>query len=931
VKNNLRGDAISTTDHLSEKNEKTELFSLRQLPKGETCSFGFDPIKSPSIVETLSLCLESALLVSGMDAGGIYIRVLQKGGLALFVHTGLSDGFADLVSYYPPSSEQIRLLKNGVPIYFDHQDLIPNADDPRQREGLKSMAVLPFYHHGELISYLNVASHNVVKVSHKAKKGLDAISSRIGSTIIHAITEEEVKRTHDNLVSLFNTLGDFLFVLDETGRVLETNEIVKKRLGYSQEELVGMPIDRLHPSARKEEALSLLVAMLDGNADSCPIPIQTKTGEQIPVETKVVQGVWDGHPALFGISRDISFKIMAEKAAKRKSSLISLLVDLSVTFISQDVKETDRSLYTLLMYLGNFFTVDRAYVFLFDGENMSNTHEWCANGVEPQRAILQDLPRAIFPFSMRKFESGQGYSFMDIDEMPDDASPEKEIMKKQGIQSVLLTPLFNRLELIGFIGFDAVRKQIDWPKETIELLKVASELISNVLNKQKNHQALIETQIRLEENKTKLQHILDMLPIGIAHVERNGTIRYANRILGELCEIPTQKLIGTWVQNLFGQNGDGTRALSDFVLGGVPAHGEPVRVKLNTKKGRLLWIELRSIFNFDDKGGGLILFQDISELESLRKRDETKNFHGVIYRSQTMANLIKHLQPMARTDLPVLIQGETGTGKEMIARAIHEESKRKAKPFIAVNCAGLTDSLLHSQLLGHRRGAFTGAIADQRGYFEMANGGTLFLDEIADASPSVQKIFLRILEDGLIHPAGARKPITVDVRILAATNRNIGLGKEKDLFREDLFYRLSAVRVRLPPLRERSEDISPLTEFFLGRLAGESESPYGPTITKQAMERLLCYRWPGNVRQLKNAVTVAYFHSGSSPIYVSALPNDLQDSDFGAASFVAGEMDEKTSILHALDSCDGNRSKAADMLGMSRSTFYRRLMSHGIT
>ena len=278
----------------------------------------------------------------------------------------------------------------------------------------------------------------------------------------------------------------------------------------------------------------------------------------------------------------------------------------------------------------------------------------------------------------------------------------------------------------------------------------------------------------------------------------------------------------------------------------------------------------------------------------------------------------------------MLIEGETGTGKELVARAIHYTSHRRARPFLAVNCAGLTDSLLASQLFGHRRGAFTGAFEDHKGVFEAAEGGTLLLDEIGDISLDVQKSLLRVLQEKEITRVGDSKPRPVDVRVLVATHRELTQEVAAGRFRSDLMYRIRVARVALPPLRQRLEDIPTLVVEFLRQCHASMGKPVRE-ISQGAMTKLLGYPWPGNVRELRSAIEFAVIRSEGLVLLAADLPPELvgpnEDPSGGGAAHAP--TDEVAHLEAALTAAKGNRAMAAKLMGVSRATFYRRLAALG--
>ena len=300
--------------------------------------------------------------------------------------------------------------------------------------------------------------------------------------------------------------------------------------------------------------------------------------------------------------------------------------------------------------------------------------------------------------------------------------------------------------------------------------------------------------------------------------------------------------------------------------------------------------------------------------------------------SAPMREVQKKIGMLADSDATVLITGETGTGKEVVARAIHRHGKRCTKPFVAINCAAIPSELLESQLFGHVRGAFTGAVSDRLGSFREADGGTLFLDEIGDMDLAMQAKLLRVLQDRIVTPLGG-KPVAIDVRIIAATHRDLGNEVEQGRFREDLFYRLGVVPVRLPPLRERLADILPLAEHFLMLAAAGAPSKH---LSPEAAGRLLAHSWPGNIRELRNAMERVAALTRQPSVAVSAL-DFLDDKRIDRQpDWLEGDLPTAVSRLEAamirrtLVACGGNRSEAAQRLGINRQLLYTKMRRYGL-
>ena len=340
------------------------------------------------------------------------------------------------------------------------------------------------------------------------------------------------------------------------------------------------------------------------------------------------------------------------------------------------------------------------------------------------------------------------------------------------------------------------------------------------------------------------------------------------------------------------------------------------------------------------------IIHDFREKENLKLAEEneilresqastTKGLGRLLGKSMEMQRVAAKIEQIAPTRATVLIEGESGTGKEVVAHVLHDLSGRPGEKFVAVNCAALSPQLLESELFGHEKGAFTGAAQRRIGRFEQAHGGTLFLDEIGEIDAATQVKLLRALSERTIERVGANSPISVDVRVIAATNRNLAEMVSKGEFREDLYFRLNVLGIIMPPLRERKEDIVILAHSFLGEFARENGRPEKP-FTEKAMTRLLSYDWPGNVRELRTAVEHAVVMSNQNTLDLEHLPDFLLGLRPGLESrseknTLAPEQEfnlhalEQKAIKSALLATNSNRTKAAELLGISRRTLQRKL------
>ena len=313
-----------------------------------------------------------------------------------------------------------------------------------------------------------------------------------------------------------------------------------------------------------------------------------------------------------------------------------------------------------------------------------------------------------------------------------------------------------------------------------------------------------------------------------------------------------------------------------------------------------------------------------------QKLEERYRFENIIAKSPKMQQVIEVIKIVAKSNATVLITGDSGTGKELVARAIHSQSHRRGKPFIAVSCAALPESLLESELFGHEKGSFTGAYTQKKGKFEIANRGSLFLDEIGDMSANIQVHLLRVLEEKEFTRVGGNELIKVDVRVISATNKDLKKAIASGQFREDLYYRLNVVTIELPPLRERKEDVPLLAQHFLKKFAVENQKEF-TGFSPEATDFFLKYEWPGNVRELENAIERAVILAKNPYIEVTDLPQEnLLLARPGPLGKGLKEV-EKNHILDILTQTRGNYSEAARVLGISRMTLYNKAKAYGLT
>jgi len=373
----------------------------------------------------------------------------------------------------------------------------------------------------------------------------------------------------------------------------------------------------------------------------------------------------------------------------------------------------------------------------------------------------------------------------------------------------------------------------------------------------------------------------------------------------------------------------GLRSTLNEVFGGGRVHRRRVEMAArggNGKERSAVTLLSATPLDYGGERMAVVVVEDVTELEGLRRLvGGPDSCAGMVGGHPKMLEVYQAIREVADLSCPVLITGESGTGKELVARAIHSTSNRSESPFVVVNCAALPEGLLESELFGHVKGAFTGAIRDKKGRFELADGGTIFLDEVGDLSPALQVKLLRVLQEQRFERVGDERTLEVTVRVVAATNRDLRRAISEGTFREDLFYRLCVVPIHLPPLRERGDDVALLAAHALERAALRSGRAK-PELSSEALAVLTSARWPGNVRELQNALEYAIIKSRGGVIEAAHLPTPIAVGQPVVPVRRPGRGALSLPLVEAaLRRCDGNRSRAARVLGVSRATLYRYL------
>jgi PAS domain S-box-containing protein len=430
-------------------------------------------------------------------------------------------------------------------------------------------------------------------------------------------------------------------------------------------------------------------------------------------------------------------------------------------------------------------------------------------------------------------------------------------------------------------------------------------------------------------DKKNLERVLDNLKIGIIAHDLKRHIFYFNKEAERITGYNRRDVLGKDCHEVFGEPFCGGQCSFSNDQSAFEDKKEYLN-NIVTKNGESRRVEMTVTMIRDKNGrkfGVLASIVDVTEILNLSmKAHELTSFSGIVAKDSKMMTVFRQIQDVAGYDYPVHISGETGTGKELVASAIHNESHRSGAPFVPINCGALPESLIESELFGHVKGAFSGALRDKKGRFELADKGTIFLDEVAELSRQMQVKLLRFLQDGMFEKVGGENTAHVNVRVISATNKDLKKEVQQKKFRQDLFYRLNVIPIHLPPLRERRNDIPLLVDHFLKEAEKMHKNP--PKISKEAISVMMGYLWPGNVRELQNTIQFAIVNCSGDTVFPKDLPMELKDQSILGPPRGASRKLNVENVKTALIKTGGNKAKAARILGVGRATLYRFLTDH---
>jgi PAS domain S-box-containing protein len=610
-----------------------------------------------------------------------------------------------------------------------------------------------------------------------------------------------------------------------------------------------------------------------------------------------------------------------DEKLKKRIAYEKMLAGISERAVSVD--DLGEFLEGSLRSMGGILDVSRIFIFTYQpiSDRFSCICEWVARSITTLAAL--DELKITIPWGTKHLKNGEIINFENTRDIPGDQYRER--LLAADVKSTLNVPLFIKGDLYGFMGFDECRYHRKWIDEDVYILITAAQIITRAIENKRFEE-------ELERHRSRLESIFSSVQDAIITVDTEMNVIEANKAAEKICgfKIDTGQPFTDCTTEC---DRSCLEILQETLRSRTTIQDYQIECGHRDRNKLIAMVNCSPLL---DSGGNfmgaVLVIRDITRLTHLEEElKERHHFQSIIGKSEKMQKVYNLLKILANQTTTVLITGDSGTGKEMAAKALHYGGARANGAFVTVNCSALAESLLESELFGHVKGAFTGADRDKIGRFEAADGGTILLDEIGDISPLIQLKLLRVLQEKEFDRVGESNPRKVDVRVLASTNRNLKEAIRTGNFREDLYYRLNVIQINLPPLRERYED----TPLLINHFCGVFQKSYNKKISgvsDEVLEKFMNYDWPGNVRELEHAIERAFVLCRDQTIQMEHIPAEIRDY----SPIVKSNADKRTgddpeSIRNALERTDWNISKAARLLGISRWTLYRRFQKYKIS
>ncbi len=868
---------------------------------------------------TRILNMQFAVIAECIEEGSTQVRTI------CFVN---GNNVADNIEY-DTTGRPCELILKGNELFVPREvyKQFPEA------KGIEGATGVPIFSSvtGKIIGHIIVSGPQPVTEESNQTAILKIFASRIGAEIERMKAEKELtRRIRENEFYAFtiNHLKEAVFWVDEDGNIWDVNDGAAELSGYSREELRSMKVFEMDQTVQPKNWASVWQKLKKEKKVLFDAKLKQKQGAIIDIEITQNFLEFEGREYTCSIVRDIRQRKMEEELLRTVSEATSGLT--GEDFLKELARHITMTLlmrYALITECANEEKTRLRTLCYVDGQSVLDNTEYDTEGL-PCEIIMQG----------KEFFQAEGV--------------QKLFPKEEGIESAVGVPIYSTKsgEIIGHIL--AVNPDpVTTERNQTAILRIFAARAGAELERMKAEEKLkianSELQVLLKESDQRYRDLFEEAPIAYVHEKLDSEFIKANRAALRILGVRPDEVAGTYGKSLAPDTPDAQRRLREaFESVGRGTDTSGVVLELRRKdNGRPIWIQW---WSNPDPGGQFTrtMFVDITEkvlmeqeqarLQAQNKylQEEIKltyNFEEIISKSKDFQKVLQQIEQVASTDATVLILGESGTGKELIARAVHNISNRSKRPLVKVNCATLPANLIESELFGHEKGAFTGAMERKIGRFELADGGSIFLDEIGELPVELQAKLLRVLQEGEFERLGNPKTMKVNVRVIAATNRNLQQAIEKKEFREDLYYRLNVFPIICPPLRDRKEDIPLLVRHFCQKHEGKIGKKIS-SIAPDVMTALMDYDWPGNIRELENIIERAMILSrGNSLEYGEWIPVEKMPLAKSQSARL-GDL-EKEHILETLRKTGwkvSGEKGAAKILGLNPTTLEARMKKLGI-
>ena len=711
--------------------------------------------------------------------------------------------------------------------------------------------------------------------------GISVISREVGRRVSEAATTDLAPHLQDDYRTLCEKSLAGIYVI-QRGRFSYVNPWLCNTLGYaSPDELIGKSLwEVIHPDDRGRISLSIEGDRTPGNGDWPIVRVIKKDGTFLWVRLEGSSTIYQGEPASIGHLINLTPYKQIEKSLRESLQRYQTIVN----EVQDSVAEVDLK--------GNLTFVNKA-----NCRNYGYSREEELIGINYRSYMDEETAKFVYQAFNKVFRTG---------------IPGKNIVYE-------------------VIARDGRRRTVE---DSVSLIRNADGKITGFRTVSRDITDRKVAERELAEHRSRLEAIFRSVRDAIITVDPELRVIEANKSTEAICGIAVKEIAGKTFSQCLNRCSKSCSEVLRLTLEKKMTIKE-YRVECGHQQRHQQAVSVSSSPLLDPEGkfmGAVLVIRDITLLRDLeRELRERHQFQNLIGRSKKMQETYRLLEDLANLETTVLITGESGTGKDLVARALHYSGQRAFKPFVTVNCSALAENLLESELFGHVKGAFTGAIKDKQGRFQAASGGTILLDEIGDISPLIQLKLLRVLQEKEFERVGESVPQRVDVRVIASTNKNLIEKVRKGEFRQDLYYRLKVVEVSLPPLRERLEDLPLLVDHFCHSF-NERFKKNIEGISNDALGKFMDYTWPGNVRELEHVMEHAFVLCHGGVITLEHLPSEIRD--YGRPERIAAQearthgSNGAQEILNALNKTHWNKTKAARLLGISRRTIYRKISLH---